>query len=127
MCGELHFGKVIVGESSGSVLREEERMKQRIKEHFVDCSEKNGFCFSLTCTVCGTVWKSTIIKPETSTAVRRLSQKEYIRAKEAAYLEAANVFTSCRLCEAPVCNNCMVLLGDMEVCSSCAKRLQSKL
>lgn len=111
----------------GSVLREEERMKQRIKEHFVDCSEKNGFCFSLTCTVCGTVWKSTIIKPETSTAVRRLSQKEYIRAKEAAYLEAANVFTSCRLCEAPVCNNCMVLLGDMEVCSSCAKRLQSKL
>jgi len=127
MCGKLHFGKVIVGESAGSVLREEERMKQRIKEHFVDCSEKNGFCFSLTCTVCGTVWKSTIIKPETSTAVRRLSQKEYIRAKEAAYLEATNVFTSCRLCEAPVCNNCMVLLGDMEVCSSCAKRLQSKL
>ena len=127
MWGKNHFGKVIVGESVGSVLREEERMKQRIKEHFVDCSEKNGFCFSLTCTICGTVWKSTIIKPETSTAVRRLSQKEYIRAKEAAYLEAANVFTSCRLCEAPVCNNCMVLLGDMEVCSSCAKRLQSKL
>jgi len=127
MCRKLHCVKVIIGELASYAHREEERMKQRIKEHFVDCSKKDGFCFSLTCTVCGTVWKSTIIKPETSTAVRRLSQKEYIRAKEAAYLEATNVFTSCRLCEAPVCNNCMVLLGDMEVCSSCAKRLQSKL
>ena len=102
-------------------------MKQRIKEHFVDCSEKGGFCFSLTCTVCGTVWKSMVIKPEASTVIKRLGQNEYNRAKEAAYLEAASAFTSCRLCEEPVCNNCRVLLGDMEVCRSCAKRLQSKL
>ena len=100
-------------------LREEQKMKQRIKEHFVDCSGKSGFCFSLTCTICGTEWKSTTVK--------RLYQNEYNRAKEAAYLEAATAFTSCRLCEAPVCNNCMVVMGDMEVCSSCAKRMQSKL
>lgn len=108
-------------------LGEEERMKQRIKEHFVDCSDKNGFCFSLTCTVCGTVWKSTIVKPEVSAAVKRLYQNEYNRAREATYLEASKAFTSCRLCETPVCNNCMVLMGDMEVCSSCAGRLRSKL
>lgn len=102
-------------------------MTQRIKEHFVDCSEKGGFCFSLTCTVCGKVWKSSIVKPEVSTAAKRLYQNEYNRAREAAYLEAVTVFKSCRLCEAPVCNNCMVVMGEMEVCSSCAKRLQSKL
>ncbi len=102
-------------------------MKQRIKEHFVDCLEKGGLCFSLTCTVCGTVWKSTVIKPEAPVAIKRLGQNEYNRAKEAAYLEAATAFTGCRLCEAPVCNKCMVLLGDMEVCRSCAERLQSRL
>lgn len=127
MCEKKHFGKVIIEKMVIYSLVEEERMKQRIKEHFVDCSDKNGFCFSLTCTICGTVWKSTLMKPEVSTAVKRLYQNEYNRAREAAYLEAATAFTGCRLCEAPVCKKCMVLMGDMEVCSSCARRLRSKL
>ena len=127
MWGKNHFGKVLLGESAACALREGKRMKQRIKEHFVDCSDKNGFCFSLTCTVCGTVWKSTIVKPEVSAAVKRLYQNEYNRARETAYLEASKVFTNCRLCEAPICDNCKVLMGEMVVCSSCARRLQSKL
>ena len=127
MCRKLHCVKVLIGELASYAHREEERMKQRIKEHFVDCSKKDGFCFSLTCTVCGTVWKSSIVKPEVSTAAKRMYQNEHNRAKEAAYLEAATAFKICRLCEAPVCNDCMVVMGEMEICSNCAKRLQSKL
>ena len=92
-------------------------MDNILKERLVNRSEKNSFRFALICSVCGSVWESTPIP------VEEPNQSAYIAAKQAAYEEAQSRFAICRLCGDPACESCRVSLGEMTVCSNCAKRM----
>ena len=92
-------------------------MDNILKECLVNRSEKNSFRFALICAVCGTVWESTPIP------VEEHNQNVYIAAKQAACEEAKTCFAICRLCGDPACARCRVSLGEMTVCSNCAKRM----
>lgn len=92
-------------------------MDNILKERLVNRSDKNFFRFALICAVCGTVWESTPIP------VEEQNQSAYIAAKQAACEEAQSRFAICRLCGDPACERCHVSLGEMTVCSNCAKRM----
>ena len=92
-------------------------MDNILKERLVNRSDKNSFRFALICAVCGTVWESTPIP------VEEQNQSAYIAAKQAACEEAQSRFAICRLCGDPACESCRVSLGEMTVCSNCAKRM----
>ena len=95
-------------------------MDNILKERLVNRSGKKNFHFTLTCAVCGAVWQSTPIPVEGN---RDHFQSAYIEAQQAAYREAEAHFVTCRLCGDPACERCHVNLGEMTVCSNCAKRM----
>ncbi|MBP0981347.1 MAG: hypothetical protein J5968_04010 [Oscillospiraceae bacterium] len=108
-------------------------MKQMINELLTDCSDKDFFCFSLTCPECNKVWKSTPIRfskagkqPDTESKqiiYKTLYQREKEQARKRALEEAAFQFNLCPFCEQIVCNDCFLLCDDLDMCRSCAVRL----
>ena len=92
-------------------------MDNILKERLVNRSDKNSFRFALICSVCGGVWESTPIP------AAEQHHSAYIAAKQAACEEAKTCFAICRLCGDPACARCRVSLGEMTVCSNCAKRM----
>lgn len=107
-------------------------MDRLLRENLVSCSDRENFCFSLTCKVCGNVWKSLPIPfsgasvKHTSQNTKLLFQNEFVQTKEIALIEATKHFHSCKLCGAPTCDDCIVSLSDMKVCKICADRLENK-
>lgn len=102
------------------------------REHFSDCSDNETFSFSLTCSSCGFVYKSTPIRYAASNKAQALSiskselslqQEKYSKAFDIANEEASKLFKSCKLCESTVCNDCVVWLADSFVCKQCKKSL----
>ena len=90
-------------------------MKEILKERMVNCSDKESYRFTLTCSVCKHVWHST---PIASQAV-----SGYEEARAQAFDEAAETFAACRLCGNPACENCQISLGEMTICCNCLKRM----
>ena len=45
---------------------------------------------------------------------------------ERAVEEAANVFNQCPICKRLVCDYCFLICDDLDLCISCATRLQEK-
>ena len=111
-------------------------MKHTIKTHLVDRSDRERFCFSLTCKECGSEWMSTPVRfskagetPPTE-AKRMISealyQREHAQAMEHALCEAVQHFNICPLCHGLVCNYCFIICDDLDMCRSCANDLQEK-
>lgn len=106
-------------------------MNRLLRENLVSCSDKENFCFSLTCKVCGNIWKSSPMPfngdsvKHTSQNPQLLFQNEFVKAKEIALVEAETNFHSCRLCGAPICAKCIISLNDMKICKICADRLEN--
>lgn len=111
-------------------------MKQFIRAYLTDCSDRENFCFSVTCIECGTVWKSTPIrfskareKPLTEAKriiVQALYEREQARAFEDAVNEAVHHFNICPLCRRLICNRCFLICDDLDMCRTCAGYLQEK-
>ena len=111
-------------------------MKHLISTHLVDCSDRERFCFSLTCKECGREWKSTPIRfskagEEPPTEAKRiiteaLYQREHARAKDHAFYEAVQHFNSCPICHGLVCNYCFIICDDLDMCRSCANALEEQ-
>ena len=109
-------------------------MKQIISSHLIDYSDDERFCFALHCQECGSEWKSTPIRfskagiPPLTEAKRviteTLYQREHAQAKARAISEAVHHFNSCPLCGNLVCNYCFVICDDLDMCRTCAVRLQ---
>lgn len=111
-------------------------MKQWIREHLKDCSDEQQFCFSLTCTECGTEWKSDPVRfskarekppPEEKEAILRvLYQREYVKAREKALDDALYNFNLCPLCGRLVCNHCFAICDDLDMCRACSCNYQEQ-
>lgn len=109
-------------------------MKRIISTHLTDHSNREHFCFSLTCKTCGSQWNSTPIRfskagetPPTEAKriiAEAVYQQEHRSAMEHAINEAMQHFNICPLCHGLVCNYCFVICDDLDMCSSCAARLQ---
>ena len=109
-------------------------MSHIVKERLQDCSTKEAFLFSLGCEECGEVWKCRPVRfsragvvPET-TGKQIVFETLYQREKEAAMAraagEAAGAFNTCPVCHRLVCDHCFLICDDLDLCLSCAERLQ---
>ena len=104
------------------------------KELLVDCSTPDEFCFSLWCAECGRIWKSKPIrfskagiKPQTEgkqVVFRTLYKREKEAAWNRAVQEAEKIFSRCPICMRLVCDHCFLVCEDLDMCTSCARRLQ---
>ena len=109
-------------------------MRHITKEHLKDCSTADGFCFSMECADCGKTWNSTPIlfskagiKPPTEgkqIIFDILYQKEKEAAWDKAVDEAVGAFNRCPVCHRLVCDHCFLICDDIDMCGSCATRLQ---
>lgn len=95
---------------------EGETMKYLLQAQLVNRSDRDQFCFSITCLECGRKWAST---PE--------SRKEVFfdedAARDRALDEALQVFRVCPICGNIVCQNCFESCGDLHMCRACARTL----
>lgn len=111
-------------------------MKSIIKNHFVDCSDENSFCFSIRCQECGKIWKSTPIrfskageKPlnESKKIIFDiLYEREHEQALKKAVAEASGHFNICPHCKKIICDDCFLICDDLDMCRSCAESLHEK-
>lgn len=109
-------------------------MRHISKEQLTDCSTTEMFVFSMCCADCGKQWNSTPVlfskagvKPETE-GKQIIFDTLYRQEKEAAWEravdEAVNVFNRCPICHRSVCDYCFLICDDLDLCASCAARLQ---
>lgn len=108
-------------------------MKQILMEHMEDASTQDMFCFTLRCSECGKIWRSTPIpfskagiKPSTEgkyIIYNVLYQKEKNRALEKAAREGAEAFNVCPICGGLVCDKCFMICDDLDMCRACARQL----
>ena len=106
------------------------------KEYLTDCSTPDEFCFSLRCAECGEVWKSAPVKFSKSGVMPASSGKRivydtlYRREKETAMNRAAGelraVFNECPICRRAVCDHCFFICEELDMCASCAHKLQER-
>lgn len=106
------------------------------KEILTDCSTPNEFCFSLRCAECGEEWKSTPVPfskagiiPESEgkkVIFETLYQQEKSAALFRAVAEATGVFNTCPICKELVCDHCFLICKDLDMCRSCAERLDEQ-
>ena len=111
-------------------------MRHVTKEHLKDCSTADGFCFSMECADCGKVWNSTPVlfsragvNPPTEgkqVIFDILYEKEKETALHKAVEEAVGAFNRCPICGRLVCDYCFMICDDIDMCSSCATRLQER-
>ncbi len=111
-------------------------MKQLIRKHLQDCSTADKFSYSITCAECESIWKSSPVRfskagTELLTEAKYLIaqtiyKREHGQAMDHAVYEAVHHFNSCPLCGKLVCNYCFVICDDLDMCRSCAIRLQEE-
>jgi len=111
-------------------------MRHITKELLTDCSTPVSFGFCMHCSECGKEWKSTPvifskagIMPETEgkkIIFDALYQREKEHALEKAVEEASNIFNQCPTCRRLVCDYCFLICDDLDLCVSCATKLQEK-
>lgn len=111
-------------------------VKQEIMEYLEDCSEEGMFQYRIRCENCGKLWYSgkkkfshAHIVPKTE-GKRIIYQTLYQREQKEAFLQAAQeareVFSCCPICGHLVCDACFLLCDEIEMCSSCAARLEEE-
>ena len=84
-------------------------MEKLLNDYLVEQQTKNGSCYSLTCTICGSVWQS-----------REMS-------RESAAKEAGKRNHVCNFCGRAVCKQCFTNVDGIQLCVRCAAKLKAKL
>ena len=111
-------------------------MKHLLDTMLQDCSSPEEFVFSIRCEDCGSIWQSRPsrfskagIRP-TSDGKRivygALYQKERAEARQAALRQALERFNICPICGRAVCNSCFMICEDLDMCVTCAQRLDQE-
>ena len=106
------------------------------KEMLQDCSTPEEFCFSIQCSECGRIWKSTPLKfsragiqPQTegkSVVFDVIYKREKEQALQQAGKQAEQEFSKCPICQRLVCDHCFMVCEDLDMCISCARQLEEK-
>ncbi len=84
-------------------------MEKLLSDCLVEQQTETGSRYSLTCTLCGSVWRS-----------REMS-------REAAAKEAGEKSHICNFCGRAVCKACFADVEGIQLCVRCAARLRAKL
>ena len=84
-------------------------MEKLLSDCLVEQQTETGYRYSLTCTLCGSVWQS-----------REMS-------REAAAKEAGEKSHICNFCGRAVCKACFADVEGIQLCVRCAARLRAKL
>ena len=92
-------------------------MQDLLKDHLVEHVQKEGRCFSLTCTICGTAWRST-------TATDKSSGRNIGTELTEEVLKHNRM---CTFCGRPVCLNCFEDIERTSLCGQCGQRLRQRL
>ena len=87
-------------------------MQGLLIDHLVEHRDGENIYFSLTSTICGTVWKSA--------ALPGLPRK-------AAAEEVAKQIHMCPFCGRPVCDSCFVDVDGITLCAHCGQRLRERI
>lgn len=94
-------------------------MQGLLKDYLVEHGSDKKLCFSLTCSACGTVWKSTPVPGG--------GKEAHISARKAAAEEAVGRNHMCSFCGRPVCEYCYVNMEGISMCKQCAQRLRERV
>lgn len=84
-------------------------MEKLLSDCLVEQQTETGNRYSLTCTLCGSVWQS-----------REMS-------REAAAKEAGERCHICNFCGRAVCKQCFADVEGIQLCVRCAAKLRAKL
>ena len=84
-------------------------MEKLLNDYLVEQQTKTGSRYSLTCTLCGSVWQS-----------REMS-------REAAAKEAGGKSHICNFCGRAVCTQCFADVEGIRLCVRCAAKLKAIL
>lgn len=84
-------------------------MEKLLNDYLVEQQTETGSRYSLTCMLCGRVWKS-----------REMS-------REAAAREAGGKSHICHFCGRAVCKQCLDDVEGIQLCVRCAAKLRAKL
>ena len=84
-------------------------MERLLKDYLVEEQTKTGSRYSLTCTLCGSVWQSREMSGET--AAKEAGERNHI----------------CHFCGRAVCKRCYADVEGIQLCVQCAARLKAKL
>lgn len=109
-------------------------MRHVVMEQLQDRSTRDEFVFSLRCSECGDIWNSEAVRFSRAGTVPETPQKQiifdalYQKEKEAAWRRAVKAATAmvsfCPICRRLVCDYCFLICEDLDLCQSCAERLQ---
>jgi len=93
-------------------------MRHVKQAHLTDRTTTDRFQFSLRCHVCEKEWNSTPILRRT----QRAGEKKLAWSKAAK--EACGAFNYCPICHQLVCDYCFLICDELDLCVSCAQKLQ---
>ena len=109
-------------------------MTHIVKELLNDCSTENYFSFSMRCEQCGDIWTSIPVpfskageKPENEgekLMLNALYKREKDSALSEAVRQAEQSFSMCPICRRLVCDRCFMVCDNLDMCVSCAGKLQ---
>jgi hypothetical protein len=105
-------------------------MLEPITGKITDESTDKAFMFTFYCDLCGRMWKSMPVSPLERKRRREKERDgawrlEHAAAYERANLEAMQHFNRCPRCRRWVCNDCLLLLEEGDLCRECGEETET--
>ena len=111
-------------------------MKQIVELFLENLSSREQFCFGIKCEECGAVYRSTAERFSKASLVPESKSKQIIHDavyelemsayRKKAVSQLAEHINRCPICKKLVCNNCFLICEDIDMCMSCANKLEEK-
>lgn len=108
-------------------------MKKLVEIMLENHSTRDCFRFHISCDECGSAYanksipfsKAGIIPPTESKKIifDAIYEQEFRDARQSALSEAAENLNYCPICKRLVCNRCFLICDDLDMCRSCAAKL----
>lgn len=109
-------------------------MRKLVDHILEDLSTRDAFLFRIRCGSCGGSQSNRPVRfskagihpatPEKQILFDAIYDQEYRSARSSAVRSIAAHFNYCPICKGIVCNRCFVICEDLDMCSSCARKLQ---
>jgi len=105
-----------------------------LKLHLENLSTRETFLFRIRCEECGREYANTPRRfskaglapqaQEKQILFDAIYEQEFQIARQSAVQEATEQLNCCPICKRLVCNHCFMICQDLDMCVSCAAKLQ---